>query len=70
MAWHVHFGGKKLPAINDETYDDIKQQILSASQNGDTALIGLETSSERLELIWTPGAPIYFSYFDEHADSA
>ena len=70
MAWHVHFGGDKLSAISDETYDEIRGQILAASQNGDSALIGLQTSASHFELIWTPGAPIYFSYFDENADTA
>lgn len=70
MAWYVHFGGDKLSAINDETYTHIRSQILTAASNGDSAALSLSTTSDRYELIWTPGSPIYFSHFDENADTA
>lgn len=69
MAWHVHFGGDKLSAISDETYAHIRAQLLSAAETGKLAVVVLETSTERFELLWTAGTPIYFSYFDENADS-
>lgn len=70
MAWHVHFDGDKLAAIDDKTYEQVKAGLLTAAETGSAAVIGLSTSTDTYEIIWTVGAPIYFSHFDEHADVA
>lgn len=65
MPWHVHFGGDRLTAVDDATFEKIRDQIIEAGRHGATARVELRTATRRIELLWTPGAPIYFEHSDD-----
>lgn len=68
MAWNMHYAGEKIGALGDESYESIRGQINLINSGEATGWIHFETSSRKIELVYTPGVPIYFSYFNENAE--
>lgn len=69
MAWTITYGGVEYSAVDDATAAALKKRLAQAAAEGDVAWIHLQTSSAKVELLYTAGTPIAFSWFDEHADT-
>ncbi len=67
MAWRLHFDGRQIAAIDDTSHERIKEQLTVAAQTEAIAWIDVYLSNAKFELLWTPGAAIYFEEFDESA---
>jgi hypothetical protein len=70
MAWKLHFDGREIAAIDNESHDRIVNQLTLAGQTDQVAWIEIHVGSSHYKLFWTPGAAIYFEEFDEAADES
>lgn len=69
MAWTLVYASERIGALGDDSYEGIRGQIDTINRTGGAGWIHIETSRTKLEILYTPGVPLYFAYFNENAEA-